>query len=319
MKWFVRLAILAALGALGFALCTVQVQEGTAVIVSRFGDPRQTLTEPGLHFKLPPPIDVAIPVDTRIHILDPESAEYLTSDKKNVIIDSFLAWRVTDPRKFHVSVRDRRRAEQQLSDLLRSVVGDVLGGHPFSSLVSIDPTAAEQTADDPESPGAQGEEAGRESLVLITDEITAGTIARASDSLGVEIVAARIKRLNFPVQNRSAVFRRMEAEREATAAGFRSEGVELYEKIKAETDRMEAELLAEAGRRAAEIRGDGDAQATRIYADAVSSDPELYEFLRALEVADEVLGEKTTLILPADHFLMKALQGPAVPKPAKDS
>lgn len=291
MKWIIRLTFAAAVVALGCALCGVQVEQGSAVIVSRFGDPRRTLTEPGLYWKLPTPIDESVRVDTRVHVLDPEPAEYLTGDKKNVIVDAFLAWRVVDPRRFHVSVRDRKGAELRLTDMIRSVLGDVLGSHPFTDLIAV---ADEGTR-----------------LAEVTAEIDAQAIERvARGELGVEIVAARLKRLNFPVQNRSAVFRRMEAEREATAAAFRSEGVEQYEKIKAETDREEAELLAKAEREAAEIRGDADAQATRIYADAVGRDPELYQFLQALEVADEVLGEKTTLILPADHFLLRVLSGP---------
>lgn len=277
--------------------CTFQVIEGESVIVARFGDPRRAVDDPGLHFKYPPPIDQVVRIDRRIHVLDPAPAEYLTGDKKNVNIDWFLAWRVTDPRRFHVSVGTRQRAEQRLADILRSVIGDVVSAHPFSAMVS--------------------HEAQPVTLPDLLAEITTLAQQKVAEPFGVEVVAARIKRLSFPMSNKNAVFRRMEAEREAVAATFQSEGSEQYEKIKADTDRTEAEMLAEAERSAAEIRGSADAEAARIYAESIARDPELYRFLRSLEVLQDVLGERSTLILRDDHPLLQVLKGPPAPHAGK--
>lgn len=280
--------LIAGLAALTSYTCLFQVKENEYAVVTRFGDPRRQIDDAGLHLKWPPPIDSLIKIDGRVHILDPEPNEYLTSDKKNIIVDSFLAWSVEDPLKYLVSVRSLEEAELRLTDVLRSVIGDVLSACPFVSLVS-----------------SEADQSLMHEVVARMTDVAAG---KAAENFGIHVQAIRIKRLNFPTQNKRAVFRRMEAERESFATGFRSEGVEQYEKIKADANRTEAELIAEAERRAKELRGEADAEATRIYNEAYSMDPELYEFLRNLEMLENVLGNESTLILPSDHELLEVLQ-----------
>ena len=126
----------------------------------------------------------------------------------------------------------------------------------------------------------------------------------------MHIAAVRIKRLNFPPQNKQAVFRRMEAERQRIARLYRSEGEEEAEKIRASADREEAVLLNEARRQAEEIRGEADAEATRIYAEAFGQDPEFFEFVRSLEAYQNIIGESSTIVVPSDSELLKVLQTP---------
>ena len=294
MKKLFLLLVFAGLVTLAAYTCAFQVMQGETVIVAHFGDPSRTVDEPGLHFKWPPPIDTLVRIDGRIHVFDPGPGEYLTGEQKNVSVHCFLAWKVADPKRFHVAVGTRAGAEMRFTNILPSVVGDVISAYPFSALVS----AEEQET----------------TLTDVQEALTDAARAKMADTFGVEVVAARIKRINFPIQNKNAVFRRMEAEREAVAATFRSEGMEQYEKIKADTDRDEATMLAEADREAAGIRGEADAEAARIYAETIARDPELYEFLKSLEVLGEVLGDTSTLILNDDHPLFDVLRGP----PRKD-
>ncbi len=269
--------------------CTFVVEENEYGVVKRFGAPIR-VAQAGLGFKWPVPIETVVNVSGRVNVLDPAAGEYLTQDKKNVIVDSFLAWSVTDPVQYMVSVNDRVGAEARLTDVLRSVVGDVLSSHDFSALVSHE----EQEID----------------LDDVVAELTTAARAKAEKNFGVQVRAVRIKRLNFPTQNKQAVFKRMEAERKAFASEYRSEGLEASQRIKADADLVEAKLLAEADRKARELRGEGDAEAARIYAEAYGKDPEFYKFIRSLDALDEVLGVKSTVILPADHELLKVLDGP---------
>ncbi len=288
-----RIVVACVAAAVAIALirsCTFVVEENQFAVVQRFGAPLRTAGQAGLGFKLPPPIETVVHIDGRVNLLDPAPNEYLTLDKKNVIVDSFLAWSVDDPIQYMVSVESRAGAEARLTDVLRSVVGDVLSSHDFSALVSHEPQEFD--------------------LADIVEKVTRVARAKAEQSFGIKVRAVRIKRLNFPPQNKQAVFQRMEAERQAFAAAFRSEGLEQSQKIKAEADLAEAKLLAEADRKARELRGEADAEAARIYADAYGKDPDLYRFLRSLEVLDEVLGVKSTVILPADHELLEVLQSP---------
>jgi membrane protease subunit HflC len=270
---------------------TFQVQETEYAIVARFGDPRKVIDEAGLHFKLPPPFETLLRIDRRTNVLDPAPGEYLTSDKKNILVSNFLVWSVADPLRYLVSLTDKNSAEARLTDIMRSEVGTTLGAYPLSALVSTE--EQDQTMAD------------------VMRDITRKTAQRASANFGVHIAAVRIKRLNFPPQNKQAVFRRMEAERQRIARLYRSEGEEEAEKIRASADREEAVLLNEARRQAEEIRGEADAEATRIYAEAFGQDPEFFEFVRSLEAYQNIISESSTIVVPSDAELLKVLQSPA--------
>ncbi len=293
MKTLFRFAVLVGLVALMVWTCAFQVAENETVIVARFGSPRRVIETAGLQWKWPAPVDTVLRIDRRLHVLDGAPGEFLTSDKKNLIVGAFLCWRVADPTRFLVSLNNRAAAEARLADLLRSVTNNEISSRPFSALVSPKP--------------------GEAVMSEINDRLTKTAAERALAILGIEVAAVRIKRLNFPSQNKEAVFRRMEAERDSIAAGYRSEGNENYARVKAETNREEARLRSEAERKAEELRGEADAESTRIYSEAYAKDPAFFEFKRTLDALENILGSNSTWVIPSDHELLKALSGSGIP------
>lgn len=266
------------------------VDAGQCAVRTRFGRPVEVIREGGLHFRVPF-IDDVTRLDARLLYFDPPTSEFLTEDKKNVVISSYVVWRIEDPLRFLQKLFTRENAEARLGDLVASELGTALGRVPFSRLVSA----------------AAGEARLAQTSAAIADRVR----TRAAEDYGVRVVDVGVRRLAFPEQNQEAVFNRMRAERERIARGFRSEGEEQAIKIRAEADQERTRLLAEAYRTAAELKGKGEAEAARIYAEAVSKDPDLYRFLRTLESYDKVLDEKTTLILPGDSRLLRLLtEGP---------
>ncbi|MEM7202934.1 MAG: protease modulator HflC [Planctomycetota bacterium] len=287
--------ILAGAAMLGAALwsCAFQVGESESVIVARLGDPSRLVEEAGLAFKLPPPIDTLIRVDRRIRILEPDPVEYLTQDKKNVLVSCFLAWSVADPIQYVRSARDLPAAESRLGDIALAELNNILGAHPLRALVSIEPETKR--------------------MEDLNRQLTTQVAERARQDFGVRIHCAKIKRLNYPRQNKEAVFRRMEAERNKIAQEIRSEGSARAERIRADAATEAALLINDAKRRAEELRGEGDAEATRIYGEAHAQDPELYEFLRTLEAYEAIFGPETTVVIPEDAPLLRLLREPPVP------
>jgi modulator of FtsH protease HflC len=261
---------------------------------TRFGRPVEVIQEPGLHFKAPL-VDEVTRLDARLLYFDPPTAEFLTEDKKNVVISPFVVWRIEDPLRFIQKLYAKENAEARIADLVASELGTALGRLPFSRLVSA----------------SEGEAHLADASAAIADRVR----QRAAEDYGVKVVDVGVRRLAFPDQNREAVFNRMRAERERIARRFRSEGEEEAIKIRAEADQQRTKLLAEAYRTSAELKGRGEAEAARIYAEAVGRDPELYHFLRTLESYDKILDEKTTLILPGDSPLLRLLtEGPPTAK-----
>ncbi len=276
-------------------LCTFLVPEDEFALVMRFGAPSRTIDTAGLHFQWPPPVDSVVRVDRRMRLLDPDPDEYLTRDKKNIIVDSFLAWSVVDPLQYYKSVSDLEGAEARLTEVLRAAAGDVLASYDFATVITHEADEAD-------------------TLQKVNEDLTAAVAARSEESFGIAIAAARVKRLNFPQQNKMAVFRRMEAERKREANAYRSEGAARYAEIKAETDRQQAEILAEADLSARQIRGEAEAAATRIYNEAIAEDPDLYRFVRSIEALEGSLDERSLLILDSNHELARLFEKPEAPE-----
>jgi len=293
MKKTLLAVILAAATLAAVLACTFTVDESEYAVVLRFGDPRRVVDEAGLCFRWPPPIDQVRRIDRRIHVLAPKPDEVLTMEKKNVLVSTFLTWSVEDPIRYLVTVSDRAGAEARLTAIMRSEVDTALGAHPLSDLVSEE----------------EGDE-GRASIAQVSAGVTDRTAREASEGFGIKVWAIRIKRLNFPRQNKEAVFRRMEAERERIAKGYRAEGEEQADRIRAQADREEAVIVSEARRKAEVKRGEADAEATRIYAEAFGRDPAFYEFLRALQTYRKIIGAGSTVVVPSDSKLLEVLADP---------
>ncbi len=266
-------------------LSVFTLPETEFAIVTQFGRPVRIITDAGLHAKLP--YQTVLRFDRRLRVYNPRPSEFLTRDKKNLVIESYVAWRIKDSERFLQAVGDVTAAEMRLHDIVWAGLSAALGNHDLDSLVNPNPDR------------------------VLTNELMealAGQIDRkALDSYGIEVADVRLKRLNLPEQNKQSVFARMRAERERIARQYRAEGEEQALKIRADADRQKEEILSTAYREAEKIKGDGDAQSTRIYGAAYSRDPQFYKLVRTLESYRKILDEKTTLVLSPDSDLLRLL------------
>jgi membrane protease subunit HflC len=224
--------------------------------------------------------------DRRLRVYNPRPSEFLTRDKKNIVVDSYVAWKIQDPDRFLQTVGDPLAAEMRLHDIVWSGLSAVLGSHDLDSLVAA---------------AGKGESSG------LMDRLGELTDRAALRQYGINVVDVRIKRLNLPEQNKQSVYARMRAERERIARQYRAEGEEKALSIRAGADRQKAEILSAAYREAEKTRGQGDAESTRIYGQAYSKNPRFYKFLRTLEAYKKVLDDKTTAIISSDSELLKVL------------
>ena len=257
-------------------------------ITLQFGKPVRVISEAGLYWKLPDPIQTKILFDKRVLVYDPPASEFLTGDKKNIVVDMYLCWKIIEPLKFLQALRDRSSAELRLEDIVSAEAGAIFGNYPLTAFVSHNE--------------------GEMKLGRIMKSISEKCDQRARQQYGVEVIDVKMKRLNFPDENKPSVFARMWAERERIAKKYRSEGQERAAKIKAEANKQKEIILSEAYKEAEKIKGEGDASAMRIYAQAFSKDPDFYKFLRTLQSYEKFLDEKTTILLPGDMELLELLE-----------
>jgi modulator of FtsH protease HflC len=255
------------------------VDQRQNAIVFRLGEVVDIKTAPGLYFKVPV-LDNVRTFDVRILTIDtPEPERFLTSEKKNVLVDLFIKWRITDVRRFYVSVQGNEslaqtRLLQTINDSLRAEFGN----RTVHEVVS-------------------GER----------DQIMNLMRAKANEDatkIGVEVLDVRLKRVDLPQEVSDSVYRRMEAERKRVANELRSTGAAESEKIRADADRQREVIVAKAYREAQSIKGDGDAKATGIYARAYELNPEFYAFQRSLEAYESSFTSKNDLLVldPSSEF-----------------
>jgi len=261
------------------------VNETEFVLITQFGRPIRTVTQAGLHAKWF--FQSALRFDKRLRIYDPPPSEFLTRDKKNLLIENYVAWRIEDPGLFVQSVGDVPSAEMRLHDIIWSGLSASFGNQDLDAMVSTDKDKLR---------GAP-----------LLANITAVSDRVALEQYGIRIVDVRIKRLNFPEQNKQSVFSRMRAERGRIATEYRAEGEEQALAIRADADRQKEEIVSAAYKEAEGIRGKGDAEATRIYAAAYSKDPQFYKLTRTLESYNKILDDKTTIVLGSDSDLLRVL------------
>ncbi|AFJ03560.1 HflC protein [Methylophaga frappieri] len=253
------------------------VDEREKVILLKLGQIERSDYEPGLHFKMPF-VNQVRRFDGRILSLDAQPARYLTGEKKNVIVDSFILWRIEDVAQyFRAMSGDEENARLRLSQIIKDGLRAEFGRRTIQEVVSGD----------------------REQMVA---ELMQEANETASE-FGIEILNVRIKRIDLPSEVSESVFARMQAERERVAKDLRSRGAEEAEKIRSDADRQRTVLLAEARRQAENLRGDGDAQATEIYADAYSQDESFYALYRRLNAYQNIFqGEDLLVIEPTGDF-----------------
>jgi len=267
---------LAAVAAFLFSMCFFMVDETEYAVVSQFGNPIWTIEEPGLYMKMPDPVHVVSRFDHRLLVAESTESEILTADKKNLVIDYYVVWRISDPLKFMQTVFDEQGARFRIGDIVYSEIRSQLGLHEISRIISVK----------------------RDSIHA---EVTATSREKLS-KYGIEVLDVRIRRLNFPDQNKYHVYERMRSERSRMANKYRSEGEEEAMTIRAEADRLASQILSEAARNATMIMGASDAEAAVIYGQAYESDPEFYSFVRSMQAYGKIFsqGDKT-LILSRDE------------------
>jgi membrane protease subunit HflC len=263
-------------------------------LVTRFGDVVRVVTQPGLHMKAP--FDSVVRLDKRLTFSRPAPAEYLTVDKRNVVVESLATWRIADPERFLATLATRSNADVRLADIVLGEIGSVLGTHPGTSLIAPDGNA--------------------ERFGKIVSEIRERVAGFARTAYGIEILDVELLHLTLPDQNREHVFERMKAERGKMAKEYRTAGELEARKIIAEADREKTRIEAQAYAQAQRLKGEGDAEATRIYAAAFSQNPAFYQFLRTLQAYGKFLDENTTLFLPGDAQVLRMLGPSARPRAA---
>ncbi len=256
------------------------VHETEKAIKFRFGEIVRYDYEPGLHFKVPVPVWNSVKkFDARILTLDSKPERFLTSEKKNVIVDSFVKWRIKNVKTFYITVSgDPRQANIRLDQIIKDELRSEFGKRTIRQLVSTD------------------REVIRQILLKATQPI--------AEKLGIEIIDIRIKRIDLPPRVSSSVYERMRSERARVAKEFRSQGMEAAERIKADADRQREVIIAEAHRDAEKIRGEGDAIASDVYAKAYGKNEEFFAFYRSLNAYQKSFGQEKDLIVlePASDF-----------------
>lgn len=260
------------------AFSMFRVGEWEKALLFRLGEIVSTDIKPGLHFKIPFVNNVR-KYDGRILTLDVDTERFLTVEKKNVIVDSFVMWRIADVGRYYTTVLgDERHAGQRIEQIIKDGMRSQFSKRTVNEVVS----------------------GVRDEMMV---ELTAAANMQAR-AIGIEIVDVRVKRVDLPAEVSNSVFRRMQAERARVAKEFRSQGAEEAEKIRAEADRKRQVIIANAYRDAQQIRGQGDASAAEIYADAYGKDKEFYAFYRSLQAYQQSFqkGNDIMLLSPDGEF-----------------
>ena len=272
--------LLPILAVVGFSSIFI-VDETQQVVILQLGKPVKTITEPGLNVKLPFPLQEKITFDDRLLEYDSPPEEILSKDKKSLIVDNYVRWKIVDPLQFLKTVQAIPTAKSRMDDIVYSELRRELGTHDMVEIIT---------------------ENREEIMDIVTRQSNTATL-----SYGISVVDVRIRRVDLPAENEESIYARMEAERKRQANKFRSEGEEEAQKIRAATDRDKTIILADAYKEAEKIRGEGDAKAVQIYARSYSADPKFYEFVRTLDTYKKVVDDKTTLVLPSGSKLFKLL------------
>ncbi len=260
------------------AFSMYQVAEWEKAMLFRLGEIVKTDVQPGLHFKFPFVNNVR-KFDGRTLTLDVEPERFLTAEKKNVIVDSFVMWRIDDVKRFYTAVLgDERNARQRLEQIIKDAMRGEFSKRTVNEVVSGD----------------------RDSMMKA---LTVDANEQASQ-IGIAIIDVRVKRVDLPSEVSNSVYRRMQAERSRVAKEFRSQGMEAAERIRADADRQRQVLIANAYRDAEQLRGEGDARAAETYAGAYNKDVEFYAFYRSMQAYQESFdaGGNMMLLEPDSEF-----------------
>ncbi len=256
------------------------VDQKSHAIVFALGEVKAVISEPGLHFKLPPPFQNVKFLDKRILTIEsPETERFITAEKKNILVDTYVKWHITDPKLYYVSVGgEEGRARDRLSQIVKAALNEEITKRSVRDVISGERDKVMQAI-----------------RKKVTDE---------AKQIGVEIVDVRLQRVDYVEQINNSVYERMKAERSRVANELRSTGFADSEKIRADADRQRIVILAEAYKEAQTVSGAGDAEAAKIYSQAFGQNAEFYKFYRSLEAYRASFKNKTDMMVvdPSSEF-----------------
>ncbi|VVD82078.1 Modulator of FtsH protease HflC [Pandoraea horticolens] len=249
------------------------VDQRRFAVVFSLGEIRDVYSQPGLKFKLPPPLQTVLYLDKRIMTIDnPEPERFITAEKKNLIVDSYVKWRIVDPRKFYVSFKgESRLAQDRLTQQIRSALQEAFTKRTVTEVVSSQ----------------------REQVMQWVKQ----KVGEDAAQVGIEIVDVRMRRVDLAAGISDSVYSRMAAERKRVANELRSTGAAEAEQIRADADRQRDVVVAEAYAKAQQVKGEGDATAAGIYAQAFGRDPQFAQFYQSLEAYKATFRDKADVII----------------------
>jgi len=285
----IGLIVAGALVVLMLAASTLFVVDQRQVgVVYALGEIKEVITDPGLKFKLPPPFQNVVFLDKRVQTLDsPETRPIFTAEKKSLVIDWLVKWRISEPRQFiRNNGADFRNLENRLAPVVQAAFNEEITKRNVTSVLATE----------------------REKVM---NDVKTRLMDEAKD-FGIEIVDVRIKRVDFVADITDSVYRRMESERKQVANELRSQGAADGEKIRADADRQREVIIAEAYRDAQKVKGEGDAKSSALYADAFGRDPQFAQFYRSLEAYRASFRERSDMMVldPSSEFF-RAMRGGA--------
>lgn len=308
-KGVIIIVLLALIGIAAYN-CAFIVDEREQVVVTRFSKVNRTVIDPGLNFKIPV-IEQTIYYPKNLQEWDGDQDEIPTADKTYIWVDTFARWKISNPVIFFQKVRFIEDAEDNLNAILDAAVRNFITSNRLidavrSSNRELDTFETEVVDEN------QTDEITYRTVTLGRSEIMKGILEQAKPKLenfGIQLEFVKIKRINYREDVRRSVYDRMIAERKRIAEKFRSEGKGEAQKILGDKERELKQITSEAYKTAQEIKGKADAEATKIYANAYGIDPEFYSFIQTLEIYNQALDDKSSLVLSTDSELLKYLKG----------
>jgi membrane protease subunit HflC len=271
------------------------VDQRQVAVIYALGEIKEVITEPGLKFKLPPPFQNVVFLDKRVQTLDsPETRPIFTAEKKSLVIDWLVKWRISEPRQFiRNNGTDIRNLESRLAPVVQAAFNEVITRRTVRGVLATEREQVMQAVQ-----------------TRLQDE---------SKSFGIEIVDVRVKRVDFVADITDSVYRRMESERKQVANELRSQGAADGEKIRADADRQREVIVAEAYRDAQKVKGEGDAKASALYADAFGRDPQFAKFYRSLEAYRGTFRTKSDVMVldPSSEFFNAMRGSGTAPAPSR--
>lgn len=311
----ISLILIFVLAFIGFNSLYV-VTEGTKGIVTRFGkvvrdsEGKLQIVDPGLHLKAPF-IDQVKALDVKIQTISSSADRFVTSEKKDVIIDSYVKWQILDAATYYLTTAggNKMQAEELLRRRINNSLRSQIGRLTIHQIVSGQNSGKNQATEEENVFDSSDSEVVAVASQSKRDEVMQNAlkdIGASAKALGIKIVDVRIKQINLPPEVSNSIYQRMRAERDAVAKLHRSQGRKEAEAIKAHADREVVVKIAEAERQARTLRGEGDAEATRIYAQAYKQNPQLFEFLRLMDAYKKSMASgKDVLVLKPDSEFFK--------------